>query len=188
MSWSVQLSGQFQPYDADVNRLVEEAYRRKEKEVQEREAALQRQRREERLRDPNVAAGELALRKREEWESAARWRAAEHARDVKARDAQEEAVAAEDYEAAKRLKLAEETLRRYGGQLAQLEAAKRQAVDAEDYEAMLEQRASDANVANLERQLTQQKEGSRRFVEIMKGITAYKEGWISRRRRRRRRR
>ena len=46
----------------------------------------------------------------------------------------EEAVAAEDYEAAKRLKRAEETLRRYGGQLAQLEAAKRQAVDAEDYD------------------------------------------------------
>ena len=46
----------------------------------------------------------------------------------------EEAVAAEDYEAAKRLKRAEETLRRYGGQLAQLEVAKRQAVGAEDYD------------------------------------------------------
>ena len=48
--------------------------------------------------------------------------------------------------------------------------------------------AAGKEIANLERQLTQQKEGSRRFVEIMKGITAYKEGWISRRRRRRRRR
>ena len=37
--------------------------------------------------------------------------------------------------------------------------------------------AAGKEIANLERQLTQQKEGSRRFVEIMKGITtAYKGG------------
>ena len=44
--------------------------------------------------------------------------------------AKEEAVAREDYDAAKRLKRAEETLRRYGGQLAQLEASAKQAFEA----------------------------------------------------------
>jgi hypothetical protein len=40
-------------------------------------------------------------------------------------------------------------------------------------------------ITALERQLKQTKEGSRRRAEIMRGIEAYKEGWISRRRRRR---
>ena len=48
--------------------------------------------------------------------------------------AKEAAVAAEDYDAAKRLKRAEDTLRQFGGRLAQLEVAKRQAVGAEDYD------------------------------------------------------
>ena len=48
--------------------------------------------------------------------------------------AKEEAVAREDYDAAKRLKRAEDTLRQFGGRLAQLEVAKHQAVERQDFD------------------------------------------------------